>query len=141
MAAPIVVYRPILHLQPLTELGADDGAAVDVSCDIGSVELSPDAPVVDVSTFCGNFTIPEDITVGATIGFVISDDSDANWAPLVGRRCRAELWDTNNATRYRTFETQVMLNPSLYGPTTPGEPRAFDVEFAVLSEVEWVDES
>jgi hypothetical protein len=112
-----------------------------VSCDIGSVELTPDTPTIDVATFCGNFTIPDDVTVSATFGFVITEDSDANWAPLVGKRVRAELYDRNNATRYRTFETQVMLNPSLYGPTTPGEARAFDADFAVLSDVAWVDVS
>lgn len=138
---PIVVYRPKLLLQPLTELGADDGAAVEVSCDVGSVELNVDTPTIDISTFCGNFTTPDDITTSCTIGFVISDDSDANWSPLVGKRVRAELYDRQDATRFRKFETQVMLNPSLYGPTTPGEARAFDADFAVLSEVEWEDVS
>jgi hypothetical protein len=141
MSVPIIVYRPLLHLQPLDEAGADDGAAVDVSCDIGSVELSVDTPTIDVSTFCGNFTTPDDPTTSCTIGFVITEDTDANWSALVGKRVRAELYDRTNATRYRTFETQVMLNPSLYGPTTPGEARAFDADFAVLSEVAWVDVS
>lgn len=141
MAAPVIVYRPLLHLQPLDEAGADDGAAVDVSCDMNSVELTVDTPTIDVSTFCGNFTLPDDISVGATLGVTVSDDTDANWSPLVGKRVRAELYDRTDATRYRTFETQIVVNPSLYGATTPGEARTVDIDVAVLSEVEWVDVS
>lgn len=138
MTAPIIIYRPILLLQPLDEAGADDGAAVDVSCDMSSVELTVDTPTTDVTTFCGNFQIPDDIVAGATLEVTVNADTDDNWAPLVGRRVRAELYDRNDSTRYRTFETQIMLNPSLYGPTTPGEARAFSFDTAVLSEVEWV---
>lgn len=141
MASPVVVYRPLLHLQPLTELGADDGAAVDVSCDMSAVELTVDTPTIDVTTFCGNFTLPDDITVGATFEVTVSDDTDANWSPLVGKRVRAELYDRTDATRYRTFETQIVLNPSLYGATNPGEARTISFDVAVLSAVEWVDVS
>ena len=141
MTAPIIVYRPQLHLQPLDEAGADDGAAVDVSCDMSSVELTVDTPTTDVTTFCGNFQVPDDITVGATLEVTVNADTDTNWSALVGKRVRAELWDRNDATKYRTFETQIMLNPSLYGPTTPGEARAFSFDVAVLSAVEWVEES
>jgi hypothetical protein len=139
MVAPIIVYRPLLHLQPLDEDGADDGAAVDVSCDMSSVELTVDAPTTDVKTFCGNFQIPDDITVGATLEVTVNNDTDANWAALVGKTVRAELYDRTDATKYRTFDTQINLNPSLYGPTTPGEARTFSFDVAVLSEVEWVN--
>ena len=137
MVAPIIVYRPLLHLQPLDEEGEDDGAAVDVSCDMSSVELTPDTPTTDVTTFCGNFQIPDDIIVGATFEVTVNADTDANWSALVGRSVRAELYDRTDATKYRTFNTQIMLNPSLYGPTTPGEARTFSFDVAVLSEVAW----
>ena len=137
MVAPIIVYRPLLHLQPLDEEGEDDGAAVDVSCDMSSVELTPDTPTTDVTTFCGNFQIPDDIIVGATFEVTVNADTDANWSALVGRSVRAELYDRTDATKYRTFDTQIMLNPSLYGPTTPGEARTFSFDVAVLSAVAW----
>lgn len=138
MVAPIIVYRPLLHLQPLDEEGEDDGAAVDVSCDMSTVELTPDTPTTDVTTFCGNFTIPDDIIVSGTFEVTVNAETDANWSALVGRTVRAELYDRTDATKYRTFNTQIMLNPSLYGPTTPGEARTFSFDVAVLSEVEWV---
>jgi hypothetical protein len=138
MVAPIIVYRPLLHLQPLDEDGDDDGAAVDVSCDMSSVELTVDTPTTDVTTFCGNFQIPDDITVGATFEVTVNAETDANWSPLVGKTVRAELYDRTDSARYRTFNTQINLNPSLYGPTTPGEARTFSFDVAVLSDVAWV---
>lgn len=139
MVAPIIVRKPLLHLQPLSESGADDGALVDVSCDMSSVELSPDTPTVDVSTFCGNFSIPDEVTIGATFEVTVNADTDANWAALVGKSVRAELYDRDDASRYRTFDTIVPINPSLYGPTTPGEARTFSFDVPVLSEVAWVE--
>jgi hypothetical protein len=137
MVAPIIVYRPLLHLQPLDEAGADDGAAVDVSCDMSSVELTVDTPTTDVTTFCGNFQIPDDITVGASFEVTVNGETDGRWSALVGRRVRAELYDRTDATQYRTFETQINLNPSLYGPTNPGDARTFSFDVAVLSAVAW----
>jgi len=137
MTAPIIVYRPLLHLQPLDEDGDDDGAAVDVSCDMSSVELTVDTPTTDVTTFCGNFQVPDDIVVGSTWEATINAETNGRWTALVGRRVRAELYDRTDASTYRTFETQIMLNPSLYGPTNPGDPRQFSWDQAVLSEVEW----
>ena len=69
----------------------------------------------------------------------VNADTDSNWSPLVGKTVRAELYDRTDATKYRTFDTQINLNPSLYGPTTPGEARTFSFDVAVLSEVEWVN--
>lgn len=138
MVAPIIVYRPLLHLQPLDEDGEDEGSPVDVSCDMSSVELTVDAPLTEVKTFCGNFQIPDDIVPGATFEVTVNSETDANWSALVGLTVRAELYDRTDASRYRTFNTQIMLNPSLYGPTTPGEARTFSFDVAVLSAVEWV---
>jgi hypothetical protein len=137
MTAPIIIYRPKLWLQPLDEDGADDGAAVDVSCDMASVELGVDTPSTDVTTFCGNFQVPGEITVSATFEVTINPDTDSNWSALVGRRVRAELYDRTDSTQFRAFETQIMLNPSLYGPTTPGEARTFSFDTAIMSEVTW----
>jgi len=139
MVAPIIVYRPLLHLQPLDADGEEDGSPVDVSCDMNSVELTVDTPTTDVTTFCGNFQIPDDITVGATFGVTVNDDTDSRWSALVGKRVRADLYDRTDSTKYRSFETQINLNPSLYGPDTPGEPREFDFDVAVTTSVEWND--
>lgn len=136
---PIIIRKPLLHLQPLDEAGADDGALVDVSCDMASVELTPDTPTIEANTFCGNFTIPDEVTIGASFEVTVNTDTDANWSALVGKTVRAELYDREDATRYRTFTTVVPINPSLYGPTTPGETRTFSFDVAVLSEVAWVD--
>lgn len=136
---PIIVRNPLLHLQPLDEDGVDDGAAVDVSCDMASVELGVDTPTVDVTTFCGNFSIPDEISVSATLEVTVNSDTDANWSPIVGKTVRAELYDRTDATRYRTFTTVIPINPSLYGPTTPGAARSHSFELAVLSAVEWVE--
>jgi len=139
MVAPIIVYRPLLHLQPLDSEGEEDGAAVDVSCDMSSVELTVDTPTTDVTTFCGNFQIPDDITVGATLEVTVNDETDSRWSALVGKRVRADLWDRTDAAKYRSFETQIQLNPSLYGPDDPGEARAFSFDVAVTSAVTWHD--
>lgn len=136
---PIIVRKPKLHLQPLDDEGADDGALVDVSCDMASVELSPDTPTTDVTTFCGTFNTPGDVGVTATFEYTINSDTDANWSAIVGRTVRAELYDRDDASRYRTFTTVVTINPSLYGPTTPGEARTFSHDVPVLSDVEWAD--
>ncbi len=137
MVAPIIVYRPLLHLQPLDADGDEDGAAVDVSCDMSAVELSPDTPTIDVSTFCGNFQIPDEITVGATFEVTVNDETDSRWSALVGKRVRADLYDRTDSTRYRSFETQIQLNPSLYGPTDPGEARVVSFDTAVTTAVTW----
>jgi hypothetical protein len=102
-----------------------------------SVELTVDTPTTDVTTFCGNFQVPDDIVVGSTWEVTVNADTNGRWTALVGRRVRAELYDRTDATTYRTFETQINLNPSLYGPTNPGDPRQFSFDVAVLSEVEW----
>lgn len=137
MTAPIVIYRPELHIQPLDEDGDPDGAAVDVTCDIMSVELTPDVPINDVTTFCGAFQTPGEVVVSASIEFAVNADTDGRWSALVGQRVQMQLWDRTDATSYRAFESQVVVNPSLYGPTTPGEVRSHTVDFPVSSEVTW----
>lgn len=141
MVSPIIVYRPKLILQPLDEAGAPSGSPVDVSCDMGSVELDVDTPTDEVITFCGTFTIPGDISVGATFEVVVNAETDGRWSALVGVPVQAQLYDRQDATSYRAFTTLITLNPSLYGPTTPGEARSFSFDVAVTSEVTWEEES
>jgi len=136
---PIIIRNPLLHLQPLDEAGADVGDAVDVSCDMSSVELTPDTPTIEVETFCGKFDIPDTVGVDASFEVTVNADTDANWSPLVGVSVRAEVYDRSDGTRYRTFNTIIPINPSLYGPTTPGEARTFSFDVPVLSDVAWVD--
>ena len=50
-----------------------------------------------------------------------------------------ELYDRTGASRFRTFTTVIPINPSLYGPTTPGEARTHSFNVAVLSDVTWED--
>lgn len=139
MTMPIIIRKPLLHLQPLDEDGADDGALVDVSCDMQRVEITPETPTIEVSNFCGNYSVPDDAKITASFGVAINADTDANWAAIVGKTVRAEVYDREDATRYRTFTTIVPINPSLYGPTAPGEVRAFDFDVAVLSDVAWAE--
>lgn len=140
MTAPIVIYRPALVLQPLDANGDPDGASVDVSCDMQSVELGVDTPTIEVSNFCGNYTLPDDISESASFGVAITEDTDTNWAALVGKTVEARVKDRTTDTRYRRFTTMILINPSLYGPTEPGEARAFEFDVPVLSSPEWVTE-
>lgn len=132
---PIVVYRPKFILQPLDENGDPDGAAVEVSEDVETIEIDADQEITRVKTFAGSFSHPGEVEPSATVSAVIGSDTSTNWAPLVGVRCQAQIYDRQDSTTYRAFETQVDINPALYGATTPGEPRTFDFEIPVLSDV------
>lgn len=138
MTAPIIIKSPLMHVQKLTALGADLGLPVDVSCDIQSVEIGIDTPTIEVTTFCGNFSVPDEPTVSATVTAAINTDTDANWSGLVGLNVRIELYDRTDALKYRTFDSVIPINPSLYGTTSPGEARTVDFDLPVLSEVAWV---
>lgn len=138
MTMPIVVYRPTLLLQPLDENGDPDGAAVDVSCDMASVELGVDQPLITVATFCGKYSIPDDIEESATFEVTVNDDTAARWAPLVGVTVQAQLKDRTTDTDYRAWNTEIRIDPSLYGPTNPGEARTVSFEVPILSSPEWV---
>src|SRR5688572_18880562 len=102
---PIIIRNPLLHLQPLDDEGADDGALVDVSCDMESVELTPETPTIDGVNFCGPYSVPDTVRIGASFQVAVTIDTDANWAALVGQTVRAELYDRSDASRYRTFDT------------------------------------
>lgn len=139
MVMPIVVYRPELLLQPLDENGDPDGAAVDVSCDMASVELGVDQPLITVSTFCGKYSIPDDIEETATFEVTVNDETYARWAPLVGVQVEAQLKDRGlTETSSRRWVTEIRLNPALYGPTSPGESRTLSFDVPVLSSPDYV---
>lgn len=137
MTAPIIIYRPMLQIQPLDENGDPDGADVDVTCDMVSVELSPDIPIDDVTTFCGAFQTVGEVVTSASLEVAVNADTNARWAALVGLQVEMRLWDRNDSTQYRKWTSQVPINPSLYGPTTPGEARTFSFDVPVTSAVEW----
>lgn len=141
MTMPIVVYRPTLILQPIDENGDPDGSPVDVSCDVSRFELDVDVPTTQVTTFCGNFEIPDEIEVSATVEVTVNADTYARWAALVGDSVEVQVKDRTTDTAYRAFDSQIQLNPALYGPTEPGEARAFDFSLPVLSAVTLVEPS
>lgn len=132
---PIFAYRPTMVIQTLDENGDPDGAPVDVSCDVESVELSPEVPLNSQVTFCGTFQIPGDLEVSCSVSAVVNDETLARWAPLVGDTVEVQVKDKTTDTTRRVFQSIVSFNPGLYGPTTPGEARAFDFDLPVLSEV------
>lgn len=134
MVMPIVVYRPSLIVQPLDEAGDPDGAAVDVSCDVQSFELGVDQPLITVSSFCGKFSIPDDIEETASGTFIVNDETYDRWAPLLGKQAEFRLKDRGLTDEdYRAFTTEVRANPALYGTTSPGEARTVDLDFPILT--------
>lgn len=137
MTAPIIVYRPVLILQPLDEAGDPDGAAVDVSCDMESVAIDVDTPMIEGNTFCGPYSVPGDISESGTFGVVVGEGTSARWSPLVGKTVEARVKDRGESANYRKFQTFVQFDPSLYGTTQPGEARTFEFDVAVLTSPEW----
>ena len=133
MTMPIVVYRPKLVLQPLDADGAPDGAAVDVSCDMASVELGVTQPLITVANFCGKYSIPDDIEESATLEVTVNADTNDRWEPLVGVTVEAQLRDRDDDTTRRVFQTEIRVNPALYGPTTPGAARTISFDVPILT--------
>lgn len=133
MGDPIVIRNPIITLTELVA-GVPTGAAVDVSEDTSKVELAPTVPTSQVQTFAGKFTQAGDVEWAGTISIVVNEDTSDNWAPLVGSRVRAKVYDRSDLTWYREFDTEVLFDPGLGGPTQPGQARAFDMVLPVLSQ-------
>ncbi len=139
MTRPIVIRRPQVVLQPLDAAGAPVGTAIDVTCDITSLELTPDQSIDTISTFCGPFRIAGDVTVEATLAGVVTIDTNANWNPLVGDSVEVRVWDRLDATMYRRFVSEVPFDPSLFGTNDAEEiTRAWEMELPVYSDVTWV---
>jgi hypothetical protein len=142
MTMPIIIYRPKVVAQILTEDGSpasDD--PIDLSCDFSSIEFGVDQPSTTVSTFCGKFQVPDDIEESVTGEITVNADTNDNWSPLVGEQVELQVWDREDSTSYRAVTVHIGVNPSLYGTTAPGEARQPSVDFPVLSAMEWVSGS
>jgi hypothetical protein len=140
MTMPIIIYRPKVVAQILTEDGSPTAdPAVDVSCDFSAIEFGVDQPSTTVTTFCGKFQIPDDIEESVSGDFTINADTDENWNGLVGEQVEFQVWDREDSTRHRTVTVHVGVNPSLYGTTQPGQARQPSVDFPVLSAVAGAD--
>lgn len=136
---PIIIKDPMLIIQPLDAPGGDPvGLAVDVSEDVTSVELGPEQDIGTIKTFAGSYRIPGEVTSSATIGCVLTADTETNWAALVGVPCEVRVYDRADAAKYRAFESEIPFDPSLYGSTVPGDAREVDVEVPVFGDITWV---
>jgi hypothetical protein len=139
MAAPIIIKDPMLIFQELDAAGDPTvDPPVDVSEDVTSVEIGFDQDIGTITTFTGSFRIPGEVINSATVSCVITADTSTNWAALLGLSVEAQIYDRADATKYRRFATQIDIDPSLYGSTTPGEAREVDIELPVFGDVEWV---
>ena len=140
MTMPIIIYRPKVVAQILTEDGSPTAdPPVDISCDFSSIEFGVDQPSTTVTTFCGKFQVPDDIEESVSGSFTVNADTDDNWSPLVGERVELQVWDREDSERHRLVTVHIGVNPSLYGTTQPGQARQPSVDFPVLSAVEWAD--
>lgn len=140
MTMPIIIYRPKVVLQALDADGSPTAdPPVDVSCDLSSVEFGVDLPITTVTTFCGKFQVPDEIEESVSAEVTVNADTDANWSGLVGSQARMQIWDREDATKHRTVDVHIGINPSLYGTTQPGEARQPSVDFPVVSAVAWAD--
>jgi hypothetical protein len=113
------------------------GTETDVSCDI--VDATPDVevPTSTTKTFCQTVTIVGDPEESFELTVAVRDETSADWAPLLGKPIRVQLWDRQSDTDHRTFDSLLVVDPSLYGTTTPGEARTVTVPLPVLTPVKW----
>lgn len=133
MTAPLIIRNPIATITKLVD-GVETGAAVDVSDDVSKVELTPTLPTTNVQTFSGKYQQAGDPEWAGSVSIVYNEDIEANWTPLVGFPVRVKLYDRQELTTYRTFDSEVLFNPALGGPTQPGQARTFDMVMPVLSQ-------
>ena len=140
MVAPIIIRKPVFRVAAYGTGGALD-PPVDLSDDVSAVELTPDVAIDTVSTFTGKFRVADDPEWSATLSIVVNEDTTTNWAPLVGKKVEAQVFDVGPASTgdsYRAFDTEILLDPSLGGSTDVEErARAFDMDIPVLSEPSW----
>lgn len=115
-AVPVVVQTPVLHLTD-----QDAGSPVDVSCDVRSLDLSPDQAVTEVKRFCGTVQVPGLLTETVGVDYTVNDDTATRWAPLVGKTVDVEVWTSPTDATPRTFTSFIGFNPGLYGTIEPGE--------------------
>lgn len=135
MVAPIIIRNPVATLTKLVD-GTPTGTAVDVSDDVAKVELSPTVPTTTVQTFSGKYQQSGDVEWAATASIVVNEDTSTNWAPLVGEMVRVKLYDRGaDLTVFRQFDSEILIDPALGGPTEPGAARAYDLTLPVLGAV------
>lgn len=137
MAAPIIIRNPVATLTQLVA-GTPTGSPVDVSDDVSKVELTPSVPTTNVQTFSGKYQQAGDVEWAASATIVVNADTSENWADLVGEQVRVKLYDRSDLTSYRQFDSEILFDPALGGPTQPGQARSFDMALPVLSAVTYV---
>jgi len=136
---PLIIRNPKLLLQLLDASGAPSGTAVDVSSDVRSVELAPSQSIDSVATFVGTFTTMADTTIDCTVEGILSDQSRTIWTTLIGKPVEVQLYDRQDSTEYRAFESEIPFDPSLFGTDdAEGQVREWSMELPVLSDVAWV---
>jgi hypothetical protein len=139
MVAPIIIRNPVMSLVELVD-GTPTGTPVDVSDDVSVVELTPTIPTTDVKTFSGTYQSSGDPTWAGKATIVVNEDTSTNWAGLIGKAVRAKLYDRGaDTTRYRQFDTEILFDPTLGGPTEPGTARSYDLTLPISSAPTWVE--
>ena len=137
---PIIIRKPVFRVAPY-DSGGVLGPPVDLSDDVSAVELSPDVAIDTVSTFTGKFRVADEPEWSASVSIVVTEDTNTNWEALVGSKVEAQIFDAGPATagaKYRAFDTEILLDPSLGGSTDVEErARAYDIDLPVLSVPTW----
>jgi hypothetical protein len=135
---PLIIRNPKLLLQPLDASGAPTGTAVDVSSDVRTCEIAPDQSIDHVATFVGSFTTMAQTNFTCTVEGILSDMSRTLWPALVGTSVEVQLYDRQDATEYRTFDSEIPFDPSLFGTDdAESQVREWSMELPVLSDVAW----
>lgn len=138
MAKPLIIRNPKLMIQKLDATGAPVGTAVDVSSDVRTFEIAPDQTIDHVSTFAGKFTTMAETSFTSTVEGILSVDSRTTWPTLVGVPCEIQVFDRTDSTEYRSFESEIPFDPSLFGTDdAEGQTREWTMELPVLSDVAW----
>lgn len=141
---PIIIRKPVFRV---AVYGAADvlQPPVDLSDDVSSVELTPDISIDTISTFTGKFRVADEPEWSATLSIVVTEDTQANWATLVGSKVQCQLFDHGPAVAgdsYRAWDSEILVDPSLGGATNVEErARAFDIDIPVLSQPAWMTEA
>jgi hypothetical protein len=142
VAKPLIIRHPKLLIQPLDDAGAAAGTAVDVSSDVRTFELAPDQSIDSVSTFAGTFTTMADTKYTAKVEGILSVDSRTTWPDLVGAACEVQVFDREDSTEYRAFESEIPFDPSLFGTDdAEGQTREWSMDLPVLSDIAWATAS
>jgi hypothetical protein len=138
VAKPLIIRNPKLLIQKLDAAGAPAGTAVDVSSDVRTCEIAPSQSIDSVSTFAGTFTTMADTTFACTVEGILSVSSRTLWPDLVGEAVRIQLYDREDSTEWREFDSEIPFDPSLFGTDDAStQTREWSMELPVLSDVSW----